>query len=586
MKFYLNCFIYLTIVLINYLKLINCLTIPSLPFEHIKYWLRSNRNEYKLLKNLCDSQTYDSIHFESNSYLIINSNNYFNRLLFFSSIKIAINNETNNELEINYKKLVCFELEKVETKCWGYESDTNDCDQQNIYLRPECPQDSNGWAHNKLEQLKVFYDSADFGSVRQRIQELKHFCRPKLRDKSIDNLLISSLECTQYLRYCSAKNILIDFELLSTIDEPMRYREDVIGTQHIGGWNCVLNKKALKSEGQHKSPLQSWFAEIENFQVFSDDKTCDLWIERPTFIMKLDATVNMYHHFCDFINLYASLHMNNSFSVDNNIIIWDTYPYRSNFGSVWNAFTRNPILNLGLFRGKKVCFRDVIFPLLPRMIYGIYYNMPLIPGCHKSGLFHAFNRHLIHRLNIKAIIPEDKEEVRITLISRRTKYRQILNEQELVTALRTNLTKVSVEIYDFNHRMPFLDQISISSNSDVLIGIHGAGLTHTLLQPDWGVLFELYNCNDEHCYKDLARLRGVKYMTWTQDDKVFPETTDYKSENSHFSADAKFTNYRFDVKEFLRLVMIAVNYVREQRNLFIDNNDKSFDDQKLVKTEL
>jgi hypothetical protein len=88
MKFYLNCFIYLTIILINYLKLINCLTIPSLPFEHIKYWLRSNRNEYKLLKNLCDSQTYDSIHFESNSYLIIISNNYFKQL--FQSIIIFL----------------------------------------------------------------------------------------------------------------------------------------------------------------------------------------------------------------------------------------------------------------------------------------------------------------------------------------------------------------------------------------------------------------------------------------------------------------------------------------------------------------
>lgn len=35
-----------------------------------------------------------------------------------------------------------------------------------------------------------------------------------------------------------------------------------------------------------------------------------------------------------------------------------------------------------------------------------------------------------------------------------------------------------------------------------------------------------YNCEDEHCYKDLARLRGVKYITWrdmnklTMEDKV------------------------------------------------------------------
>lgn len=34
--------------------------------------------------------------------------------------------------------------------------------------------------------------------------------------------------------------------------------------------------------------------------------------------------VNMYHHFCDFVNLYISQHINNSFSSDINIVMWDT----------------------------------------------------------------------------------------------------------------------------------------------------------------------------------------------------------------------------------------------------------------------
>lgn len=34
--------------------------------------------------------------------------------------------------------------------------------------------------------------------------------------------------------------------------------------------------------------------------------------------------VNMYHHFCDFVNLYISQHVNNSFSSDINIVMWDT----------------------------------------------------------------------------------------------------------------------------------------------------------------------------------------------------------------------------------------------------------------------
>lgn len=37
--------------------------------------------------------------------------------------------------------------------------------------------------------------------------------------------------------------------------------------------------------------------------------------------------VNMYHHFCDYVNLYASQHVNNSFNLDIQIIMWDTVGY-------------------------------------------------------------------------------------------------------------------------------------------------------------------------------------------------------------------------------------------------------------------
>lgn len=117
--------------------------------------------------------------------------------------------------------------------------------------------------------------------------------------------------------------------------------------------------------------------------------------------------------------------------------------------------------------------------------------------------------------------------------------------------------------------VPFLEQLRITHNSDVFIGIHGAGLTHLLFLPDWAVVFELwvtlllccvrttevtsghwsrargcscgtvkwenhgdkhltcvpprYNCQDESCYRDLARLRGVRYVTWQKLDKVLPQ---------------------------------------------------------------
>ncbi|KAJ8918247.1 hypothetical protein NQ315_014117 [Exocentrus adspersus] len=135
---------------------------------------------------------------------------------------------------------------------------------------------------------------------------------------------------------------------------------------------------------------------------------------------------------------------------------------------------------------------------------------------------------------------------------------RVLNEDELVDSLNDNeeydVTKVA---YDAN--VPFKKQLEISRNSDVFIGIHGAGLTHLLFLPEWAALFELYNCEDANCYLDLARLRGVKYVTWEDEDKL----TSIKDESYSGGAHAKFANYIFDVEEFKRLVTKAAKHVKK-----------------------
>ena len=53
-------------------------------------------------------------------------------------------------------------------------------------------------------------------------------------------------------------------------------------------------------------------------------------------MMKLDATVNMYHHFCDFLNLYMSMYLKKSdstgptFDRNNRVIAHNIFNYKSN----------------------------------------------------------------------------------------------------------------------------------------------------------------------------------------------------------------------------------------------------------------
>lgn len=72
----------------------------------------------------------------------------------------------------------------------------------------------------------------------------------------------------------------------------------------------------------------------------------------------------------------------------------------------------------------------------------------------------------------------------------------------------------------------------------------------------WRTVFynDRYNCGDIRCYRDLAGLRGVTYMTWEDASKV---TEHNKDDHERYSANSKFWNYSFDVEEFLRLVRKA-----------------------------
>lgn len=201
----------------------------------------------------------------------------------------------------------------------------------------------------------------------------------------------------------------------------------------------------------------------------------------------------MYHHFCDFLNLYASLHVNashpDSFSTDVHILIWETYTYRSAFQDTWKAFTDHPIWDLKMFAGETVCFKNIIMPLLPRMIFGLYYNSPIIYGCEKSGLFDAFSKHVLHRLEIP-LYERTSRKIRVTFLSRNTKYRKVLNEAALLEAIRRN-PEYEVERVVFDMNKPFKQQLEVVRNTDLFIGMHGAGLTHLLFLPEWAALFEL-----------------------------------------------------------------------------------------------
>lgn len=96
---------------------------------------------------------------------------------------------------------------------------------------------------------------------------------------------------------------------------------------------------------------------------------------------------------------------------------------------------------------------------------------------------------MLHRLRVPLELAKGGK-VRITFLERNTKFRKILNSAELIAAIHLN-DSYTVRSVSFDRKISFRDQLDVIRNTDVLIGMHGAGLTHLLFLPPWATVFEL-----------------------------------------------------------------------------------------------
>lgn len=115
--------------------------------------------------------------------------------------------------------------------------------------------------------------------------------------------------------------------------------------------------------------------------------------------------------------------------------------------------------------------------------------------------------------------------------------RKILNENELVPFFENNNIQI-VAMEDLN----FKEQYKIVAEADLLISLHGAGLTHMLWMKQNSKVLEIRSREDStnNCYFSLASDLNLKYYYFLADK------TDNKS--------TQLTNFKIDVNEFEKTV--------------------------------
>ncbi len=103
----------------------------------------------------------------------------------------------------------------------------------------------------------------------------------------------------------------------------------------------------------------------------------------------------MYHHFCDFINLYATQHANNSFSKNVQIVFYDTSlsDYWRYFSEMWKVFSKKKPIHLKEFDKKKV---TIFFNF--NFDFEKYYLLRLLKGLFQRCCVSIFSQNEVWAL--------------------------------------------------------------------------------------------------------------------------------------------------------------------------------------------
>lgn len=144
----------------------------------------------------------------------------------------------------------------------------------------------------------------------------------------------------------------------------------------------------------------------------------------------------------------------------------------------------------------------------------------------------AFRHFVLSRFDVKDDHVINCAELRITVIWRRNYVahprnpsghvnRKIWNEEDVWKALKLADTSAIVNGVQLD-RLDFYGQLQLISKTDLLVGMHGAGLSHILYLPPTSGVIELFptsvSAGNAH-FRSMAKWRRLRYMLWKNRDE-------------------------------------------------------------------
>lgn len=177
-----------------------------------------------------------------------------------------------------------------------------------------------------------------------------------------------------------------------------------------------------------------------------------------------------------------------------------------------------PILRASDFQRKQVCFSHVVFSL-PGYQSLLSVDLGAGNSCQNSALVKEFSHFMLDSYGLLSksgpiSIPEATLVVRKDYSAHPRSSgrisRKFQNEEELV--------KIGHEVFPYSHfkvadlaTMSFREQLELMQSTNILIGVHGAGLTQLLFLPDESIVIEFGDGTNRH-FRNMAKWANKIYI--------------------------------------------------------------------------
>lgn len=179
---------------------------------------------------------------------------------------------------------------------------------------------------------------------------------------------------------------------------------------------------------------------------------------------------------------------------------------------LWNIVGKSPIRTSDLIPG--TCYGNVIVPMpgsSSPFWSALIGNMKQV--CYRQTLLNTFVNRVFDHYRVEPRSSNDfQQHLTITIVNR-AENRKFINMDRWTSTLRERYSNFNIDVVDFA-AISFAAQLRLVQNTDVLVGHHGAAMTHTLFMPPESAVVEVLPPYFlQRGFRSLGRMRGLQYFT-------------------------------------------------------------------------